>query len=266
MLLVGVAGFEPTTPCSQSRCANRTALHPVVPDPDPVIGLVQPHGVVVCQSRAFPAGGTFRIPGCKDNRFFLFRQTFSPKSTVPGGAPDSGCVSCRFACRTFFAALVSGFGAAFCRCPDVFLSLSLSLSLFQSLLPFLYLFRIPVFYSSVACSGFPVLLPPRIYSASIRMRYLPEDWQSRCVPLRPGGRGAPHFPGRFLLFLRPPRPDRPLRYVLFRQTGDLSPNFRRSCAACRGCRLAAPGCFCRFCRTTCCGRYPCRFACTFSYH
>ena len=26
--LVGVAGFEPTTPCSQSRCANRTALHP----------------------------------------------------------------------------------------------------------------------------------------------------------------------------------------------------------------------------------------------
>ena len=178
MLLVGVAGFEPTTPCSQSRCANRTALHPVVPDPDPVIGLVQPHGVVVCQSRAFPAGGTFRIPGCKDNRFFLFRQTFSPKSTVPGGAPDSGCVSCRFACRTFFAALVSGFGAAFCRCPDVFLSLSLSLSpspspspsqplspslslslslsLFQSLLPFLYLFRIPVFYSSVAYSGFPV--------------------------------------------------------------------------------------------------------------
>ena len=26
--MVGVAGFEPTTPCSQSRCANRTALHP----------------------------------------------------------------------------------------------------------------------------------------------------------------------------------------------------------------------------------------------
>ena len=29
LLFVGVAGFEPTTPCSQSRCANRTALHPV---------------------------------------------------------------------------------------------------------------------------------------------------------------------------------------------------------------------------------------------
>ena len=28
--MVGVAGFEPTTPCSQSRCANRTALHPEI--------------------------------------------------------------------------------------------------------------------------------------------------------------------------------------------------------------------------------------------
>ena len=28
LFIVGVAGFEPTTPCSQSRCANRTALHP----------------------------------------------------------------------------------------------------------------------------------------------------------------------------------------------------------------------------------------------
>ena len=25
---VGVKGFEPSTPCSQSRCANRTALRP----------------------------------------------------------------------------------------------------------------------------------------------------------------------------------------------------------------------------------------------
>ena len=28
--VVGVAGFEPAAPCSQSRCANRTALHPVL--------------------------------------------------------------------------------------------------------------------------------------------------------------------------------------------------------------------------------------------
>ena len=27
---VGVPGFEPGTPCSQSRCANRTALHPEI--------------------------------------------------------------------------------------------------------------------------------------------------------------------------------------------------------------------------------------------
>ena len=27
---VGVAGFEPATPCSQSRCANRTALYPEI--------------------------------------------------------------------------------------------------------------------------------------------------------------------------------------------------------------------------------------------
>ena len=30
-LTVGVAGFEPAAPCSQNRCANRTALHPVPP-------------------------------------------------------------------------------------------------------------------------------------------------------------------------------------------------------------------------------------------
>ena len=27
--MVGIVGFEPTTPCSQSRCANQAALHPV---------------------------------------------------------------------------------------------------------------------------------------------------------------------------------------------------------------------------------------------
>ena len=28
VFVVGVKGFEPSTPCSQSRCANRTALRP----------------------------------------------------------------------------------------------------------------------------------------------------------------------------------------------------------------------------------------------
>lgn len=27
-MYVGAAGFEPAAPCSQSRCANRTALRP----------------------------------------------------------------------------------------------------------------------------------------------------------------------------------------------------------------------------------------------
>jgi len=37
--MVGVRGFEPPTPCSQSRCANRTALHPDVVD----YGMVPDH-------------------------------------------------------------------------------------------------------------------------------------------------------------------------------------------------------------------------------
>ena len=53
-LTVGVAGFEPTTPCSQSRCANRTALHPETW-----------LSTFVSQLR------------CKDTAFFLNPQTFS---------------------------------------------------------------------------------------------------------------------------------------------------------------------------------------------
>ena len=53
-LIVGVAGFEPTTPCSQSRCANRTALHPAT----------------------FLKGCSFQ-KRCKDREYFLInnRQT-----------------------------------------------------------------------------------------------------------------------------------------------------------------------------------------------
>ncbi len=46
--LVGVAGFEPATPCSQSRCANRTALHP-----EDGMGLgvgVMPTHLIICRS------------------------------------------------------------------------------------------------------------------------------------------------------------------------------------------------------------------------
>ena len=51
-LIVGVPRFELGTPCSQSRCANRTALHP--------------ENAFVFQKR------------CKDSVIFLFRQIFCP--------------------------------------------------------------------------------------------------------------------------------------------------------------------------------------------
>ena len=41
---VGVKGFEPSTPCSQSRCANRTALHPVQ---------IMRHRFCECKDKAF---------------------------------------------------------------------------------------------------------------------------------------------------------------------------------------------------------------------
>ncbi len=41
---VGVKGFEPSTPCSQSRCANRTALRPERNKADGFIFRVQSYG------------------------------------------------------------------------------------------------------------------------------------------------------------------------------------------------------------------------------
>ncbi len=99
-LSVGVAGFEPTTPCSQSRCANRTALHPVVPDPETSDWPSRrPRRAASCQSRALPAGGTFPVPGCKDNGFFPFRKLFPRKAAAVrlchfGGGRAAGCISC----------------------------------------------------------------------------------------------------------------------------------------------------------------------------
>ena len=70
--LVGETGFEPATPCSQSRCANRTALHPVVPD-------LRSRPYSLSQASTVPdhGRGNLSIPGCKDSGFFPFRQTFS---------------------------------------------------------------------------------------------------------------------------------------------------------------------------------------------
>ena len=52
IFFVGVAGFEPTTPCSQSRCANRTALHPAT----------------------FLKGCSFQ-KRCKDREYFLINNS-----------------------------------------------------------------------------------------------------------------------------------------------------------------------------------------------
>src|SRR5690606_32714688 len=55
--LVGVAGFEPATPWSQTRCANRTALHP-----EKKFTLNQK--VITIDSLQFPCGeGGIRTPG-----------------------------------------------------------------------------------------------------------------------------------------------------------------------------------------------------------
>ncbi len=49
-VVVGVKGFEPSTPCSQSRCANRTALR--------------------------PDASSLRLLRCKVNEFFSFVQQY----------------------------------------------------------------------------------------------------------------------------------------------------------------------------------------------
>ena len=53
--MVGAIGFEPTTLCSQSRCANRTALHPEE---------------------------TLLISECKYKQFFYYYQIFAQKFLI----------------------------------------------------------------------------------------------------------------------------------------------------------------------------------------
>ena len=109
---VGETGFEPATPCSQSRCANRTALHPVcsllplLPPSLQVGGAVcvpkQPKpSAALCRCQPLPTAGpslptvdrrhwplaaalagraSSGSPGCKDNGFFGAHQLFASKS------------------------------------------------------------------------------------------------------------------------------------------------------------------------------------------
>lgn len=113
---VGVAGFEPTTPCSQSRCANRTALHPVVPDLDPVIGLVQPREAVVCQSRAFRPGEPSGFRVAKITAFFRSGKLLPRNPPFPAACRIPVGRGCLFACRTVFCRPVFQKQAAF---PDM---------------------------------------------------------------------------------------------------------------------------------------------------
>ena len=117
---VGETGFEPATPCSQSRCANRTALHPVcfllpllppslqvggavcVPKQPPAVCCIMPlPSAALCRCQPLPTTGpslptvdrrhwplaaalagraSFGSPGCKDNGFFGAHQLFASKS------------------------------------------------------------------------------------------------------------------------------------------------------------------------------------------
>jgi len=52
----------------------------------PVIGLFSAPEGFRCQSRVLQAGGTFWIPGCKDNGFFLSGK-FLPRKTVSKNSP-----------------------------------------------------------------------------------------------------------------------------------------------------------------------------------
>ena len=83
--MVGVVGFEPTTPCSQSRCANRTALHPdgegedKPAGPDPGITGRQPENpssfprnhVTLNRCPAIEAGGPANHPPAGRGRYWL---------------------------------------------------------------------------------------------------------------------------------------------------------------------------------------------------
>ena len=60
---VGVARFELATPCSQSRCANRTALHPELFPSRPTVSI-----------------GRFRHLRCKISAFFFLLQIIPAKS------------------------------------------------------------------------------------------------------------------------------------------------------------------------------------------
>ena len=90
--LVGVTGFEPVTPCSQSRCANRTALHPVnlLPcPPRPGIAAAVPSARPAAQVR----GRRLRFRSAKITAFFR-KANFCPEN----GPQSAVRIACREDC------------------------------------------------------------------------------------------------------------------------------------------------------------------------
>jgi hypothetical protein len=81
--MVGVAGFEPAAPCSQSRCANQAAPHPGGAEPTPTAGRDRPRGL----GRLHHLGGP--VAGCRA------RQPARPRSaraTSAASSPAAGRV------------------------------------------------------------------------------------------------------------------------------------------------------------------------------
>ena len=79
--MVGVVRFELTTPCSQSRCANRAALHP---DGCPTYSVNLSPQFYRCLAGSlgkisFAGGETYR-PGCVDQE----TRAICPKTVADG--------------------------------------------------------------------------------------------------------------------------------------------------------------------------------------
>ena len=66
---VGARGFEPPTPCSQGRCANQSALRPVVSSHRPIA-----HGSTDGNHEVLNAAGVQPRCGCETKRLRVRRQ------------------------------------------------------------------------------------------------------------------------------------------------------------------------------------------------
>ncbi len=71
-VVVGVAGFEPAAPWSQTRCANRTAPHPEYSADAEISNFFQ-------RSRGFEAAALPISSGCANRTEFIRRRLTTPR-------------------------------------------------------------------------------------------------------------------------------------------------------------------------------------------